>query len=229
MIQIDKIQQKIRDDIVAGRLPFGARVTIAELATRYNVSTMPIREALRALQGEGLLTIEPNRGARIRTVDHTFVSNIFDIRGALEVLLVRRVVEHVTRADLLALEEIQNRYERCIENHDFEEAVLVNREFHTRLNSIAQNPDAVELLDRHWFLIAALWHRFENGPERFSGELEDHRHIIKALAARDVDAAATLMGAHVVRARHILLGRMERDLLSSNAPKEVETALSGVN
>ena len=55
------IQQRIREDIVSGQLPFGARVTIDELATRYGVSHMPIREALRELHGEGLVMMEPNR------------------------------------------------------------------------------------------------------------------------------------------------------------------------
>src|SRR5437764_1195259 len=81
---------RIRDDIVAGTLPLGSRITIDALALRYGVSHMPVREALRDLQGEGLVVIEPNRGARVRAIDARFVENIFEIRTALEVMMVRR-------------------------------------------------------------------------------------------------------------------------------------------
>jgi len=80
MARVPDIQQRIRDDILAGELAFGTRITTAELAQRYGVSQMPIREALRELRGEGLVTMEPNRGARVRAIDPDFVGNIFDIR-----------------------------------------------------------------------------------------------------------------------------------------------------
>ena len=108
------IQQRMREDIVSGQLPFGARVTIDELATRYSVSHMPIREALRELHGEGLVTMEPNRGARIRSIDHDFVANLFEIRGAIEALLSSRAAQRCTKDDLLQLEAIQRDLERHV-------------------------------------------------------------------------------------------------------------------
>ena len=95
---------RIRDDIVAGELLFGARITIDALATRYGVSHMPVREALRELQGEGLVVIEPNRGARVRTIDTRFVENLFEIRTALEVMMVRRAAQRATPADIAELD-----------------------------------------------------------------------------------------------------------------------------
>ncbi|KVE36321.1 GntR family transcriptional regulator [Burkholderia sp. TSV86] len=209
MVHIQDVQQKIRDDIVAGILPFGSRVTIAHLAERYGVSQMPIREALRALHGEGLLVIEPNRGARIRTVDREFIGNVFDIRSALEVLLIRKMVIRATPEDVEALRDIESRFEAYVDAEDYESALRTNREFHARINAVANNPDAVALLDRHWLLIAALWHRFDYGAERFHGVINDHRHLISAIAERDVEAAGTLMSAHVIKARHTLLERLQ--------------------
>ena len=90
MARFPDIQHRIRDDILSGQLAFGVRITTADLAVRYGVSQMPIRMALRELRGEGLVTMEPNRGARVRSIDPEFIGNIFDIRNALEVLVVRR-------------------------------------------------------------------------------------------------------------------------------------------
>ena len=87
------IRRRIVDDIIEGRLPFGARATIDELAERYGSSHMPVREALRELHGEGLVIIERNRGARIRPIDRDFVDCLFDTRSALEIMLARRAAQ----------------------------------------------------------------------------------------------------------------------------------------
>ncbi|WP_175950701.1 GntR family transcriptional regulator [Burkholderia sp. BCC0405] len=211
MVQIQDIEQRIRDDIVAGELQFGSRVTIAQLATRYEVSQMPIREALRALHGEGLLIIEPNRGARIRSLDRHFVGNIFDLRCSLEMLVVRQMVNRCTPQNIDDLERIEERLEAHIEAGDFPAALKANRELHELMGVIAQNPDAVTLLNRHWLLIAALWRRFGYGPERLTGVVDDHRHLLAAIRARDVEAAVILTGAHVVKAKQVLLARMPEE------------------
>jgi DNA-binding GntR family transcriptional regulator len=224
MAQIQDIQQRIRDDIVAGDLPFGSRLTIAQLAERYGVGQMPIREALRAMQGEGLLLIEPNRGARVRTVDEEFIGNIFDIRSALEVLLVRKMVSRATSRDIARLREVEARFEACIERGDHEQALRANHDFHATINAVANNPDAVALLERHWLLIKALWHRYGYGPERFAGVINDHRHLIEAIEAGDADAAASLMSAHVIKARHTLLARVKQSESADVKPREVMRA-----
>ncbi|WP_155646099.1 GntR family transcriptional regulator [Burkholderia diffusa] len=211
MVQIQDIEQRIREDIVAGKLQFGSRVTIAELSGRYGVSQMPIREALRALHGEGLLIIEPNKGARVRSVDRYFVSNIFDLRCALEMLIVRQAVTRCTPEQLVELQSIETRLEAHFEARDFPALLQANRELHRMIGEIAQNPDAVTLLDRHWLLIAALWRRYEYGPERFAGVVNDHRHLLQAILEKDVEGAVMLTGAHVVKAKQALLAHMPAD------------------
>lgn len=218
MVQIQDIEHRIREDIIAGELQFGSRVTIAELAQRYGVSQMPIREALRALHGEGLLVIEPNRGARVRSLDRHFISNIFDLRCSLEMLIVRQMVTRCTSENLAQLEHIEATIEANIEAGDFPAALRANRELHRLIGEIAQNPDAVTLLNRHWLLIAALWRRYEYGPERFTGVVDDHRHLLTAIRARDVEAAVMLAGAHVVKAKQVLLARMPKDPVPDASP-----------
>jgi DNA-binding GntR family transcriptional regulator len=211
MVQIQDIEHRIREDIVAGELQFGSRITIAELANRYGVSQMPIREALRVLHGEGLLVIEPNRGARVRSLDRHFVSNIFDLRCSLEMLIVRQMVTRCTPEHLAELEHIEARIEANIEAADYPGVLRANHELHRLIGEIAQNPDAVTLLNRHWLLVAALWRRYEYGPERFTGVVDDHRHLLAAIRARDVEAAVMLAGAHVMKAKQVLLARMPED------------------
>lgn len=206
------VLQKIRDDLVSGFWSFGARLTIDELASRYGVSHMPIREALRELAGEGLLTMEPNRGARVRPVDQGFVDNLFEVRGALEVMLAKRAALHCTADHISRLTEIEERLEARIARRDFGAVLEANREFHQVINEAARNTDAVALVDRHWLLVAALWRRYGYGVERFGGVASDHRYLIRAIETRDTEAAALIMGAHVTKAKLELLGRMTADV-----------------
>ena len=203
---------RIRDDIVAGNLQFGARITIDALATRYGVSHMPVREALRELQGEGLVVIEPNRGARVRTIDARFVENLFEIRTALEVMLVRRAAQRSTPGEIAELRAIEDVLERHIASGDHAAVVAENRRFHQTINRIADNVDALPMVDRHWMLLAALWRNFGYGAARFAGVANDHRHLIAALEAHDQEAASMIMGAHATKAKLELLARVAQSV-----------------
>lgn len=205
MARFPDIQQRIRDDILGGELPFGARLTTAGLAQRYGVSQMPIREALRELRGEGLVTMEPNRGARVRSIDPDFVGNIFDIRNVLEVLLVRRAARLRTGEHVERMRAIEGVLEERVGAQDYAGALQCNRQLHQLIGDIAANPDAQLLLDRHWLLLAGLWREYGYSPERYAGVVSDHRHIIQAISDGDDEAAAILMQAHVLKAKQLLL------------------------
>ena len=208
MTSASDIRQRLRDEIVAGDLAFGERITIDALATRYQVSHMPVREALRELQGEGLIVIEPNRGARVRTIDARLIENLFEIRIALEVTMVQRAARRCEASDVAELEEIEANLERDIADGNHASVVARNRAFHQTINRMADNVDALPLVDRHWMLLAALWRNFGYGESRFAGVANDHRHLIAALGANDAAAAGLIMGAHSSKAKRALLERV---------------------
>ncbi|MEO8858618.1 MAG: GntR family transcriptional regulator [Burkholderiaceae bacterium] len=200
---------RIRDDIVGGVLRFGERLTIDALASRYGVSHMPVREALRELQGEGLVQIEPNRGARVRSIDSHFVENLFEIRTTLEVMMARRAATRCTPADIAALRDIEETLEQYIATGDHAQVVAENHRFHQAINRCAANVDALPIIDKHWMLLAALWRHYGHGPDRFTGVANDHRNLIHAFAAHDAEAAAVIMGAHATKAKLALLARIQ--------------------
>lgn len=202
------IRDAILRDITEGELAFGMRITIAELASRYGTSHMPVREALRQLAGQGFVEMAPGRGARVRGMDPGFVENLLATRTAIEVMLVRRAAQHATPALIARLEEIETVLEAHVAAGEFAAVLRANRSFHEAINAAARNPHAVGLVNQHSTLVQALWQRVGYGPERFSGVANDHRHLIQALALRDSEAAGVLMYAHVTKARHDLMRRM---------------------
>jgi DNA-binding GntR family transcriptional regulator len=201
------VQSRLRNDIVSGVFPFGSRLLIDDLATRYGVSHMPVREALRILHGEGLVVIEPNRGAWVRPLHPNFVEDLFDVRIAMETMLVRRAAERRTEQHLQRLREAEAKLEAHVAAGEYALVPVANREFHGIINDAAGNPGAFAIVDRHWLLLAALLQRFGYGEERFQRVIDDHQHLIYALEDRDAVAAATLMAAHIEKGKQNLVRR----------------------
>jgi DNA-binding GntR family transcriptional regulator len=202
------VRDRIRDDIIAGAFSFGSRLTLDGLAVRYAVGHMPVREALRELQGEGLVELAPNRSARVRAVDIEFVRDIFDLRIVIEAMLARRAVERIDARGIDKLLALQDAFEARAAQRDYAALLTINRDFHRAINDAASNPEAAGVLDRHWGLIAALWNRYGYGEHRPAGVITDHRQLIAALSARDVEVASCLAMAHAAKAKQELIARM---------------------
>lgn len=209
MARTSDIGQQMRNDIIAGALPFGARLRIDELAHRYGVSHMPVREALRVLHGEGLVVIEPNRGARVQSMDRAFIEDLFDIRGAIETMLAKRAAERRTEAHIATLHAIEGELEARVQRGDYATVPEANKNFHGAINDAAGNPGALSIVERHWLLMAAIWQRLGVEEGRFPTVMDDHRQLIRAIERRDAMSASVLMGAHIERAKHDLLDRFD--------------------
>jgi DNA-binding GntR family transcriptional regulator len=136
-----KIKKAIIADIVAGQFRPGDHLTIDMLTGRYGVSHMPIREALRQLEGEGILVSIAHRGFRLEEITETYIRNIYDIRVGIESLLARRAVEHAMVADIDELAAIHTLFCDQILRSD-PEATETNFLFHARLYALARNPEA---------------------------------------------------------------------------------------
>jgi len=205
------IEQHLRNDIVSGELPFGSRLIIEDLAIRYGVSHMPVREALRVLHGEGLVVIEPNRGARVRPIYRGFIEDVFDVRCAIETMLARRAAERRTDEHLVRLRVAEAALEAMVAAGDYASVAHANRAFHAVINDAAGNPGALPIVDNHWLLLAALLKRYGYGEDRFQRVIDEHQHLIHAIERRDAHSAAILMGAHIEKGKNNLLRRAAED------------------
>lgn len=204
---MNDVHLRLRNDIVSGAFPFGSRLIIEDLATRYGVSHMPIREALRVLHGEGLVVIEPNRGAHVRPIYAGFIEDLFDMRAAVETMLARRAAERRTPEHLARLRTAAAKLEAHVAAGDLASVPIANREFHTVINDAAGHPGALPIVDSHWLLLAALLKRYGYGDQRFARVIEEHQHLIQSIERRDSHSASMLMGAHIEKAKNNLLQR----------------------
>jgi DNA-binding GntR family transcriptional regulator len=205
-----RVANDLRRDIITGALGPGTWLKTEELAERYGVSANPVREALWRLQGEGFVVANPNQGARVRVVDDDFVRNIFEIREALEPLIVRRFCQRVTETDLARLRQAAAEFARIAGRKavDFDALNAANQAFHAVITEGEVNVQALEVMDRYDALINATRGRLRISPARLRQRVQHHAEIAKAIASGDAEEAARVAAAHVRAAGEDMLFQM---------------------
>ena len=222
----DGVTDTIRAEILSGVLPLGSRLRFDTLAARYGVSHMPVREALRELHGEGLVVIRPNQGARVREIDDGFVENVFDLRCALEIAMVRRAAGRCAPGQVRAMRAAGEIFADRVHRGDTRGALETNRALHDLIYRAADNPEAFGAFKRHWVLLARLFAGYGCDADRLHDEIVEHSYMIHAIERGHADAAAAAMTVHIETAKRDLLRRMRdgqrRD--ASGGPKPGDEA-----
>jgi DNA-binding GntR family transcriptional regulator len=180
----------VREEITDGTFPPGSRLRQRELAERYHVSVTPVREALRRLESEGLVTYDAHFGACVVEVDFGPTIENFLIRGALESLAAGLAATRLRESHLSELEGQLNRMNQL----EGIELARANMAFHLAIYGQADSP----LLNS---FIRRLWQPFDGGPtivrHREQSE-EQHRDILQALRNGDSEGAAHATRVHVL-------------------------------
>ena len=182
------------------------------LCDRYAVSQMPIREALQQLQGEGLVRIEPNKGASVRKVDEQFVSNLYEIRGALEALLTRLATPNVLAPHRESMRKTQASFEAAVRRGDAKQASELDAQFHRTVYQAAGNMEALEWVDRQRDLIRCLRRKYGFGPARTPAIIREHRRLLLALDYGNAIEAEAAVREHCENAKIDLLHLMNQKI-----------------
>lgn len=201
------IYERLRDDIIHGRLRANERLKVSELASRMGTSTNPVREALQQLRGEGFVIMMPNRGARVRPIDEEFVRDICEIECLIEPALTRWFVGIVTKADVVELEKIQADIEVLNFGDDMKHSNL-DMQFHRLMYDKHYNRHAVDLWVRHRQILWAISRGFPTSLSRQSDVLQEHRDLIACIKAQDADGAAKVIARHVEGSGRHIIDRM---------------------
>jgi len=199
----------IKDLILDGTFEIDAHLVEADLAAQLDVSRTPVREALRRLASEGLVAFEPNRGARVAGWSAVELAEIFELRALLESYGARLAASRVTEDDLVSLRALA----KCMEDEvavepgqqDFHQIALANNEFHLGVLRVAGNERLVAILSSlvHVPLVQRTFADYT--PEGLQRSLAHHRECIAALEMRDMLWAESVMRAHILAARPVLI------------------------
>ncbi len=194
--------QKIREDILTGVYKEHDELREVSIGEELGVSRTPVREALRQLELEGLVTIVPNKGAYVTGITPQDVHDIYKIRSLLEGLCARWATEHITGRQIEELEEIILLSEFHLRKKSAEQAEQVSEldgKFHKVLYE-ASNSRILEhvLSDFHKYVQMARMMSV-GAKDRAERSIEEHRDILKAIKDKDPDKAEWLANQHIMK------------------------------
>lgn len=208
-----RVKRAIIGDLMRGDFNPGTHLTIDALTARYGVSHMPIREALRQLEGEGILVSLAHKGFRIEAISESYIRNIYDIRVGIESMLARRAVERATEQDVLEIRKLHGHLSELIREGRPLVASKENIAFHGRIYSIARNTEAELILEGRTRVVRTVADSLGGyHPEIVEDVIQEHETIVRAFENRDPSAAGQAVFDHVTAARDRLLLRLPHDL-----------------
>ena len=198
-----RVAEGIRDGIVRGTYPPGSRLRQEEIAERFGASRVPVREALKLLEAEGLVTLVPNAGAWVSHLTLAECEEVYQARERLEPLLMRYSMPSLTARDIIELAELA---QQMTETDDVAEFLRLDRQFHMLSYSGA---DTLVLND----LVTRLWNTTQPYRRAYTLMIDDHSQrivhdehhlLVTALREGDLESAERTVENHIRRTRLIL-------------------------
>lgn len=195
----DLVVSALRERILSGDMPPGERLVEGKLSEELGVSRMPVREALRQLAAEGLVTIEPRRGASVTSFSPQQMRELVEVRATLEGLNAKLAAQRHDDQQIAEMERILEEGTRA-SNTGGDDAVMLkmNQRFHDALGSIAANSILQDIMhslrDRTALLFAPI--NRSRGPQNW----EEHAAILRAVIKGDAELASLLAMRHVYNA-----------------------------
>lgn len=192
------VTETLRERILSGAYPPGARLSLAELARGLGVSVIPVREALRSLESLGLIAFSPNRGATVRALSVEEVRELTLIRTPLEILAATEAMHRVTNEQLQHLENILR-----IMDENSDQWIARHDEFHTSIHRFSGLPllcDWLAMLRdrmRPYILL------YLNDTRQRAVAQREHRKYVQGLRSRDGNLFQTLIPRHLARSAQI--------------------------
>lgn len=190
-----RIESELRHQILHGEIPPGGRINVRQLETVYGVSHIPIREAIRRLEGEGLVVNVPRRGAVAAEVSLRELDEVYDLRRIVEQSVVRRAVERVDAEGVAEIRRLFERLEIAEQSPGDESFSSVHWDFHWGLLRPGSTDEIERLVHKLWN-VADRYIRLTNAMAVDAAH-EHHRLLCEAFEHRDGEAAADVLGMHL--------------------------------
>jgi DNA-binding GntR family transcriptional regulator len=203
-----RIAEKIRELITLGKLKPGERLKENKLAESSNLSRQPIREALRILELENLITIIPRKGAYVSEISLKEIEEIYEIRAMIDGYAARLAVPSITRQDLDELDEVVDLMGEAVREDDFEKLIKQNLSFHQKIITLSKNDTLVKLYESVLLPVRRYQRMGLSLHSSWLVSLEEHRDILEALTSGDIEQVERVCREHALGAEKRLVDRL---------------------
>jgi len=192
----EKAYSQIKGKIVTTKMSPGSVISEAQLIEELNLGRTPIREAIKQLQAENLVTVTPRRGMYVADITVTDLSQIFEVRVELESLAARLAAQRITKEQLARLKTLTEDYKK-IDTSDKEALIDFDHDFHSLITEASHNKFLFKELEHFYNLALRIWYLAINYAQPEDIDVGAHVDILNAIEAGDAHSAGQSMKIHI--------------------------------
>jgi DNA-binding GntR family transcriptional regulator len=193
----DELTERLRALITRGDLAPGEKVPEKELCKQFGVSRTPLREALKVLASEGIVTLRPNRGAMVSSLTAEELEEVFPVMGALEALSGEIACKRITGREVLAIRKLHDAMVEHWKKGELQPYFRLNQRIHEAILEATRNDTLKSIYRGLSGRILSARYIANMSPERWAKAVEEHEAILKALDARDGARLSKILKTHL--------------------------------
>jgi DNA-binding GntR family transcriptional regulator len=193
----DRAYEELRDRIVMLHIAPGEPIDEDVIGQELEMGRTPVREAIKRLSLENLVTVFPRRGTFASEINITDLAHISDVRGVLEGHAAHRAAQRITEAQRAELEELLAELGRSQGSEDIEALMTLDAQVHRFIYRCAANPYLEETLGRYFNLSIRIWYLVIDRLPHLFARVHEHEGVLRAIAAGEADRARNILVDHV--------------------------------
>ena len=201
----EMVYEELKIQILTGAIVPGTRMMEVDLAEEMGVSRTPIREAIRKLEKEGLVTIEPRRGAYASMISTQDMVEILEVRQDLEGLAAYFAATRMSPVEMEELREVADRYNAAVKEGNMKDMIRYDTQFHRMIVDSCNNKILVNMVEQLQELVLRFRYIYYDNFRRADNMPAEHREIIEAIASGDEDRARAAADVHIDRLKQLVI------------------------
>ncbi len=201
----EMVYEELKMQILTGAIVPGTRMMEVELAKEIGVSRTPIREAIRKLEKEGLVTIEPRRGAYASQISTEDMVEILEVRQNMEGLAAFFAASRMKPEQLTELKDISEHYNAAVQSGNMEEMIKHDTKFHRIIVESCNNKVLVQMIEQLQELVLRFRYIYYDNFRRAENMPEEHFEILHAIETGDAEAARAAADVHIDRLKELVI------------------------
>lgn len=201
----EMVYEELKMQILTGTIIPGTRMMEVELAKEIGVSRTPIREAIRKLEKEGLVTIEPRRGAYASQISTDDMIEILEVRQNMEGLAAFFAASRMTPEQMVELKEVSESYNEAVKSGNMEEMIKYDTRFHRIIVESCNNKILVKMIEQLQELVLRFRYIYYDNFRRAENMPDEHYEILHAIETGDADAARAAADVHIARLKDLVI------------------------
>ena len=204
------VSEELKREILVGEIAPGTRMMEIELADEMGVSRTPVREAIRKLEKEGLVTIEPRKGAYASDVSIKDMVDVLEVREDLEAMAAAMAAQKVNKDEKQALIEATMEYKEAVESERTEDIIRCDEKFHQLIVNYSGNKTLIQLFSQVQELALRFRYLYYDDFSRYERMPMEHREIEEAILSGDYEKARVAAGEHVKKLKQFVIDEGEK-------------------